>query len=63
MTSYRVRWDIDVDADSPHAAARAAREIMLDPHSTATYFRIIDNENGSKCGVNLEREIWEGEFV
>lgn len=37
---YRVTWRIDVDADTPEAAARLAREIMRDPQSTATVFDV-----------------------
>jgi len=38
MTTYRVRWEIDVDAESPEDAARQALEIQRDDTSFATCF-------------------------
>ena len=40
MTAYLVRWIINVDADSEEKAAEKAREIQLDPTSTATIFDV-----------------------
>lgn len=40
MTEYEVVWRIDIDATSAREAARKAREIMLDPTSTATVFEV-----------------------
>jgi hypothetical protein len=42
MTTYYVVWDIEIDADSPEEAARIAREIQLDPDSTATVFYVSE---------------------
>lgn len=39
---YRVKWEIDIDADSPREAAEKAREIQLDPESQATVFEISE---------------------
>lgn len=39
---YKITWEIDIEADSPLAAAQIARGIQLDPESTATVF-IVDN--------------------
>ena len=39
-TEYRVKWEIDVSADSPIAAARLALAMQRDPHSTATVFDV-----------------------
>ena len=40
MTTYRVRWEIDVDAESPEDAAQQALEIQRDETSSATCFTI-----------------------
>jgi hypothetical protein len=40
--SYRVRWEIDVDAKSVDDAARITFEIMKDPKSIATIFEVIE---------------------
>ena len=40
MPSYHVTWNIDIDADTPEAAAREARRIQADPESTATVFSV-----------------------
>ena len=37
---FRVRWEIDLTADSPEAAARQALEIQRDPGSFATIFEV-----------------------
>lgn len=39
--TYRVRWEIDVDADSPQEAAKTALVIQRDPESWATVFDVI----------------------
>jgi hypothetical protein len=38
--SYRVTWEIDVDASSPRDAAEQALAIHRDPFSTATVFTV-----------------------
>jgi len=48
----RVRWEIDVDADSPREAARKALEIQRDPDSIATVFDVIE-PNGRVVRVDL----------
>jgi len=42
MKSYRVNWDIDIDAKSPQDAARQALAIQRDPTSTATSFEVFN---------------------
>ena len=37
---FRVRWEIDLDADSPEDAARQALAIQRDPNSLATIFEV-----------------------
>ena len=47
MTEYKIRWEIEVEAESPEAAARLARRVQLDPASTATVFYVE-----GPCDVN-----------
>ncbi len=43
MNSYRVVWQIDVEADSYEDAAKQAKEIQLDPESAANVFHITES--------------------
>jgi hypothetical protein len=47
MASYIVKWEIEVDADSPEEAVRQAYNDLF-PHpgngSTATFFDVIEGE-------------------
>ena len=52
MQTYRVSWEIDIDADSPEEAARKAREIQLRPDSHATVFDLTD-ESGESARIDL----------
>ena len=40
VRSYRVRWEIDIYANTPREAAQEARRIQRDPESTATVFAV-----------------------
>lgn len=42
MTTYRVAWLIDIDADDPVEAAQKAFAIQRDKESTATVFIVDD---------------------
>ena len=37
---YIVTWRIEITAESPHDAARKARQIFFDPESTATFYEV-----------------------
>ncbi len=53
---YKVEWGINIEAHSPEEAARKAREIQLDPDSTATFYDVT-YENGIKLKtINLKRK-------
>ena len=41
--NYIVTWHIELTAATPREAAQQAREIQLDPESTATVFEIAIN--------------------
>jgi hypothetical protein len=53
MMSYRVFWEIDIDADSPREAAEKALEIQRRPDSTTTAFSVRD-EAGESMEVDLD---------
>jgi len=40
METYRVRWTVDVDAESPEDAAQQALEIQRDDENLVTCFRV-----------------------
>lgn len=40
MTWFRVKWVIDIDADTPGEAAQHALDIQRDPESDATVFTV-----------------------
>lgn len=42
MSTYRVKWEIDVDADSHEEAARKAQASQIRPGTTATYFEVAE---------------------
>lgn len=42
MPEYLIEWTIELDAESPEDAARAALAIMRDPDSQSTVFKVYD---------------------
>jgi hypothetical protein len=46
---YLVTWSIEVEADTPEAAAKQAREIQLDPESIAVHFLVEAAESESEA--------------
>ena len=52
MNSYRVSWEIDIDADTPREAAQKALDIQRDKESIATVFDVT-GESGSQSRVDL----------
>lgn len=42
MATYKVLWEVEVDAESVREAAMLARDIQLDAESTATVFLVVD---------------------
>lgn len=59
MKTYHVTWEIDIDADSPEAAAREALRIQRDAASSATVFCVWD-EDGIDTTVDLAAIDGEG---
>jgi hypothetical protein len=40
MPEYRVRWEINIEADTPEEAARIARDYQLDPEAIVGVFDV-----------------------
>lgn len=55
MRSYKVIWEIELDADSPEEAAREAFKLVKDPDSWATVFTVID-PGGHEKEVDLSSD-------
>ena len=53
MPLYRITWDIDIDAANPATAARRARQIQLDPESTATVFDVANRKTGRRWQADI----------
>lgn len=53
VQTYRVRWEIDVDAETPVAAAMQALEMVSDPNSSAHVFDAVD-ESGQMERIDLD---------
>jgi hypothetical protein len=55
MDTFRVRWEIDVDADTPEEAAQVALVVMMGsvrPDFNATVFTVIPT-----VGENIEIDV------
>jgi hypothetical protein len=59
MDEYLVTWRIELSANSPEDAARQAREIQLDPDSTALVYR-VSGPRGEQYAIDLEEAQWAG---
>lgn len=51
MTHYIVRWEIDLECDTPEEAAQEAAEIMRDLNSTATVFEVFNYPSMKKVAT------------
>lgn len=58
---YTVTWTIQLDADNPLEAARAAKAFQLDPNSIANVF-LVKEFHGPKPAVrvDLDEEVSNG---
>jgi hypothetical protein len=54
MPAYLVRWEIDVEANSPKEAAQEALEIQQDFFSEATSFTVRKNSTGKIYLIDLD---------
>jgi hypothetical protein len=52
---YRVKWEIDVEAETSEQAVREAKRIQLDPESTANVFIVhLPGQPNSTVDVDLD---------
>jgi hypothetical protein len=51
MAFYSIRWDIELEADSPEDAAKEALEIQRDLDSFATSFEVFTLDGTGQCFV------------
>lgn len=54
MTEYRVRWEIDLEAESPRDAAEMALLIQRNPDAIATVFDVVELSPRSLIGPDGE---------
>lgn len=55
MPNYIVKWEIDIEADTPREAAQMARKIQLRPDSTATVFDVQKSDTvGSRSPTRID---------
>lgn len=72
MATYKVRWEIDLEADSLIGAAQRAQEIQRNPESIASFFEVkrsnskhwklvdlLDKEGPNKFGKPLTMKQWQ----
>lgn len=52
MPQFRVRWEIDIEADTPRAAAKEALDLQRDKDSICNHFTVIP-EVGEHIPVDL----------
>lgn len=58
MGTYRVRWEIDIDADTPQEAAEKALAVHRDPDSIATVFDVHAWGTDESVRVDLSESAW-----
>ncbi len=56
METYRVVWEIDIDADSSEEAAEKARQYQIATDTTATVFDVRNEAGGDRRVDLLEDE-------
>ena len=52
MPTYRVTWEIDIDATTPQQAALKAYGIQQDLESAATIFGVVDPSTNAKVDID-----------
>lgn len=61
MAEFLVRWEIEVTADSQEEAVILAREIQLDPESTADEFEVVVEDKGHFHSLSSIKQCYECE--
>lgn len=53
MPTFKVFWEIDIEADTPVEAAQKALEIQRDEESIATVFTVVNEDLGVCVDVDF----------
>lgn len=53
MKTYLVRWEIEVDAETPYGAAMQAFEIQQHKETTATVFVVQEFEQAEQVTIDV----------
>lgn len=53
MATYRIKWEIEVNADSPEQAASEALNIQKDPNSEALFFEVTHLATGEETQIDV----------
>lgn len=53
MTTYSIKWEIEIDAKTPEEAARKALEIQRDPQSIYAMVFDVSDQRGNTTRVDL----------
>ena len=56
MTPFLVKWEIEIEAETPQEAAQKALEIQRDPESIANVFQVT-HPSGWGCTIDLDKEV------
>lgn len=57
MPRYLVTWEIDIDADTAHEAAKQAHEIVRRHDTTANVYRVVEfGRERKETLIDLEEE-------
>jgi hypothetical protein len=59
--TYRVVWEIDIDADTPAEAAARALIVQRDVSSTAVVFKVVSEVDHTEVTVDLSPEYYHDE--
>lgn len=57
MQTYRVKWEIDIDAHNAKEAADLALAIHRDADSCATVFDVTGQDDGRTYRVDLDEDL------
>lgn len=57
MSSYRVVWEIDIEAESYKEAAEKALEIQRTTHSSALCFHVTKSSTNESTFIYLQEQV------
>lgn len=60
MKRFLVMWEIDIYADTAHAAAQQAHDLVRKPDTMATVYQVIEHDSGGDCQIVDLNEVLNG---